>query len=185
MPASGRTIPRFGGLLEGRNFVAEDTMTSDSDTQTAVNGEAGPNDENQEPRLVTHLRRPGGARGDGENENVVILDVSGEVDLATLPTFKQAILAALDQSQNKRVILNMTGVGYMDSSGFGTLLSANKGLRASGRAISLVGCNPVITRMIFITRLNTLFDLYDSEDEAHAATEATAPTGDEVPAPAL
>lgn len=138
-------------------------------------------DKDREPRLVTHLRRPAATRGDGEDNAVVVLDVSGEIDLATVPAFKQAILAALDQSENKRVILNMARVSYMDSSGFGTLLSANKGLRASGGALLLVGCNPMITRMMFITRLNTLFDLYDSEDDALAA----APVADEMPASTL
>lgn len=150
--------------------MQDGTTINDGDTRTAADDDAAAqSDEDQEPRLVTRLRRPVASTG------VVLLDVIGEIDLATVPAFKQAILAALDQSENKRLILIMTGVSYMDSSGFGTLLSANKGLRASGGALSLVGCNQVITRMIFITRLNTLFDLYDSEDKALAAAVATMP----------
>ena len=60
----------------------------------------------------------------------------------------------------------MNDVTYMDSSGFGTLLSATKRLRPRGGSIHLVGCNDVIARMLHITRLNTIFGLHASEEEA-------------------
>ncbi len=168
-------MPRLRLCLLGKKNFVEDGATTNDDNMRQTNEE--PNEEKS--RLVTHLRPA--ASSDG----VMVLDVSGEIDLATLPAFKQALLNALDQSENGRVILNMTGVGYMDSSGFGTLLSANKGLRASGGTLSLVGCNPNITRMIFITRLNTLFSLYDTENDALAAvTPVVADAASEMPAPA-
>ena len=153
------------------------TTTNDEDDNTP---RANEEPDDAQSRLVTHLRRA--AKG-GDGGGMTVLDVSGEIDLATLPAFKQALLDALDSSESNRVILNMTGVGYMDSSGFGTLLSANKGLRVSGGVLTLVGCNPVITRMIYITRLNTLFPLHDTEDEALAAL-AVAEAADNAPASA-
>ena len=54
----------------------------------------------------------------------------------------------------------------MDSSGFGTLLSATRRLKPRNGSLRLVACNDAISRMLQITRLNTIFDVYETEEEA-------------------
>lgn len=116
----------------------------------------------QQPRLWTQLRRIAG--------NTPVLDVRGEVDLATAPALKEAITEAMVGSHH--VIINMAEVNYMDSSGFGTLLSATKLLRPLGGSVHLVACNPNIERMLQITRLSTLFGSHASEEDAARAIAA-------------
>lgn len=111
--------------------------------------------EDQEQRLETSLRR---------HDDVSVVDVRGEIDLATVPQFKEAVSAAAEQSSH--VVINLADVTYMDSSGFGTLLSANRRLRPEGGSLYLVGCNEIIQRMLSITRLNTIFSVHESEDDA-------------------
>lgn len=103
-----------------------------------------------------------------ETEGVPVIDVSGEVDIYTTPQFKEAVNEALQQG-HLHIIINLTDVAYMDSSGFGTLLSATKRLRPQNGGIYLVGCNEAVSRMLEITRLNTIFTVVDSEDAAIAA----------------
>ena len=120
-------------------------------------------------------------------ENVPILDVAGEIDIYTTPQFKEAVSVAIDEGHSA-IIINMTKVTYMDSSGFGTLLSATKRLRPVSGGLHLSGCNDAITRMLQITRLNTIFGVHATEDEALAAVlsseESTAAPNSPLPAPA-
>jgi anti-sigma B factor antagonist len=102
-----------------------------------------------------------------ERDGLRILDVAGEIDVYTAPRFKEAVNGIIGSGQN-HLIINMEKVSYMDSSGFGTLLSATKRLRPEGGTVNLVKCNSPITRMLRITRLNTIFGTYDSEEDALA-----------------
>ena len=104
-------------------------------------------------------------------DGIPVLDVIGEIDIYTTPQFKEAVSAAIDENK-PAIIINMTQVTYMDSSGFGTLLSATKRLRPLDGALYLSGCNDSIQRMLQITRLNTIFGVYATEDEALAAAKA-------------
>jgi len=113
-------------------------------------------------RIETNLRHLDG---------VPVLDVVGEIDIYTTPQFKEAVSAAIDENK-PAIIINMAQVTYMDSSGFGTLLSATKRLRPLDGALYLTGCNDSIQRMLQITRLNTIFGVYTTEDEALAAAKS-------------
>ncbi len=113
-------------------------------------------------RLETETREVSGTK---------ILDVEGEIDVYTAPQFKEAVNKVIADGQ-KHLIINMAGITYMDSSGFGTLLSATKKLRPQGGTVNLVQCNRAIDRILKITRLNTVFATYDSVDEAISACEA-------------
>lgn len=108
-------------------------------------------------------------------DGVPVLDVVGEIDIYTTPQFKEAVSAAIDENK-PAIIINMTQVTYMDSSGFGTLLSATKRLRPLDGALYLTGCNDSIQRMLQITRLNTIFGVYATEDEALAAAKSAPST---------
>lgn len=100
-----------------------------------------------------------------EREGLKILDAAGEIDIFTAPRFKSAVYDVISRGQ-KQLIINMEQVAYMDSSGFGALLSATKQLRPEGGKVNLVKCNRSISRMLRITRLDTIFGVYSSEEEA-------------------
>jgi anti-sigma B factor antagonist len=101
-------------------------------------------------------------------QEIPIVDVSGEIDVYTVPKFKEH-LSKLIEEGHTNLLVNLKDVGYMDSSGFGALLGATKRLRPEGGTLALVGCNQVITRMLNITRLNTIFKMYDTEQDALSA----------------
>ena len=100
-----------------------------------------------------------------EVSQVPVVRVVGEIDVYTAPDFKSAINKVIDSGATK-IVIDLTDVSYMDSSGFGTLLGATKRIRPKGGAISLIGCSEAIERMLKITRLDTIFGMYPTVDEA-------------------
>ena len=98
-------------------------------------------------------------------QGIPVVDVDGEIDVYTVPKFKDH-LSKLIEEGHTHLLINLAKVQYMDSSGFGALLGATKRLRPEGGTLGLVGSNQVITRMLKITRLNTIFDMFESEGEA-------------------
>lgn len=115
-----------------------------------------------EIRLETQIRA---------ESHLAFIDVSGEIDLYTAPQFKRALADTIDDG-HRHIVVNLKQVSYMDSSGFGTLLGATKRVRPEGGSVNLVGCNDAIHRMLRITRLNTVFGIFDDEDSAVRALNA-------------
>lgn len=107
-------------------------------------------------RLETEVKESGGIK---------VLNLAGEVDVYTAPRFKEAVNAIIDSGQ-RHLVVNMERVTYMDSSGFGTLLSATKRLKPVGGTVNLVKCSGSIDRILRITRLDAVFRIHGSVDEA-------------------
>lgn len=105
-----------------------------------------------------------------EVQGIPVVHVVGEVDVYTAPGMKAAINEVVAGGA-KNVILDLHEVEYMDSSGFGVLLGITKRLRPQGGGISLVGCSRAIRRLLTITRLESIFAMYDTVDEAVAAVK--------------
>lgn len=105
-------------------------------------------------------------------QSIPVLDIVGEIDIYTTPQFREAVTAAIDEG-GPAIVINMTKVSYMDSSGFGTLLSATKKLRPMNGMLFLCNCNEAITRMLQITRLDTIFGVCDTEEAAVAGAKAS------------
>lgn len=102
--------------------------------------------------------------------DVPVVRVAGEVDVYTAPELNDAINEAIE-SGARDVVVDLAGVDYMDSSGFGTLLGAAKRVKPKGGSISLVGCGEAIRRMLKVTRLDTTFETFPSVDEAVQAVK--------------
>src|SRR5256885_16178598 len=90
-----------------------------------------------------------------ERDGIPVLDLEGDVDVQTAPVFRQAV-SDLMADGRRCILINMANVGFMDSSGFGTLLGAMKRLRPVGGSIHLIACNHSIRRMLPITRLEAV-----------------------------
>ena len=102
--------------------------------------------------------------------DVQLIKVTGEIDVYTAPEFKSAVNKAIDAG-SLNLVIDLTNVSYMDSSGFGILLGATKKVRPKGGTINLLGCSEAITRMLKITRLDTIFGMHGSMEDALAATK--------------
>jgi len=72
-------------------------------------------------------------------------------------------------SSSKHIVLNLSGVTYIDSGGLGTLVGVYSSARAAGADIKLTGLGQRIRDVLQITKLVTVFEAYDSEQQAVAA----------------
>jgi anti-sigma B factor antagonist len=69
----------------------------------------------------------------------------------------------------KKIVLNLSGVNYIDSSGLGTLVGAYSSARSAGADIKLCGLGQRLRDVLQITKLVTVFEVYDNEAQAVAA----------------
>src|SRR5271165_6398606 len=77
-------------------------------------------------------------------------------------------------SSTRQVVLNLSGVSYIDSGGLGTLVGVYSSARAAGADIKLTGLGQRLRDVLQITKLVTVFEVYDSEQEAIATFQRGA-----------
>ena len=102
----------------------------------------------------------------GEGRTVV--EVSGEIDVYTAPKLREALLN-LVESGNHRLIVDMEGVEFLDSTGLGVLVGGLKRVRAHDGSLDLVCTQERILKIFRITGLTKVFGIHDTVDEAIAA----------------
>jgi anti-sigma B factor antagonist len=104
---------------------------------------------------------PPRTRGDS-----VIADVQGEIDLHNSPELRTALIGMLDNSKAKKLVLNLGQVPYMDSSAIAVLVELLQKMRRTGGRVVLTSLQPRVKGLLEIARLDTLFNLVASEDDA-------------------
>ena len=72
-------------------------------------------------------------------------------------------------TESPRMVLNLSGVTYIDSGGLGTLVGVYSSVRAAGADIKLTGLGPRLHDVLQITKLATVFQVFNSEQEALTA----------------
>ncbi|MDQ3439356.1 MAG: anti-sigma factor antagonist [Planctomycetota bacterium] len=109
------------------------------------------------PELVQGTRRQGEA---------VLASLVGEIDLHNSPQVRASLLETLQREQPKRLILNLAGVPYMDSSAIAVLVESLQKIRKIGGKIYLTNLQPRVKGLLEIARLDAIFVLTGSEEEA-------------------
>jgi len=100
-----------------------------------------------------------------ENNNIVILDINGEIDLYNAPDIKDTIKELIDE-EKRQIIINLEKVSYIDSSGIGVLISSLSNLKKVGGALKIINVYASVKKVFELTKLTSFFDIFDSEDEA-------------------
>lgn len=90
-----------------------------------------------------------------------LITVSGEVDLATSPDLDVAIIAAID-SGTSSVVIDLTDVSFMDSSGLGVIVRALKRCREAENDLDLVITNERVLKVFGITGLDQVIPIHAS-----------------------
>ncbi len=102
-------------------------------------------------------------------KTVTILDVSGNIDMSNSPEVRKALLHEIRVPGVSRVVLNLSGVDYIDSSGVASLVEGLKASRDLGSRLVLFGLNDSAREVLKISRLLKLFEVYDDETQAMAS----------------
>jgi anti-sigma B factor antagonist len=101
-------------------------------------------------------------------DSTAIVDVSGDIDLASSPEVRRALLHEVRDNRRPRVVLNLSAVGYIDSSGVASLVEGLKASRDIGSRFILVGLSGPAREVLQLSRLVKVFEIYDTEGEALA-----------------
>lgn len=99
------------------------------------------------------------------DRGVFIISVEGQLIVANRQELKQKALEALESGESKFVI-DFTETGYIDSSGLGVLVSVSKKIREAGGELRLSGLNEDLRMLFELTKLDTLFKISESKEEA-------------------
>ena len=101
-----------------------------------------------------------------ERDGVPIVRVHGEIDLHTAPEFERALRAGMER-RTPALIVDLSDISYVDSSGLSALLAANKELSARNAALYVAAPpgRPGVRRVIEITRLDTVIRVRDTVED--------------------
>ena len=100
---------------------------------------------------------------DGSNS---VVYVTGEIDLYTSPKLREAILDLFGKRQQEKVVLNLSDVPYIDSSGIASLVEGLQAAKAKQARFVLVGLNEGPRHVLELTKLLNVFEIAPSEEEA-------------------
>ncbi|MFQ6672764.1 MAG: STAS domain-containing protein [Candidatus Tectimicrobiota bacterium] len=96
---------------------------------------------------------------------VVILSIAGDVDRNTSPEVRTTLLP-LFAEDSKAVVVDLSGVTYIDSSGIATLTEGLQVAQRSAIPFRLVGITPAVKNVFEMARLESLFAMYESRRAA-------------------
>lgn len=100
-----------------------------------------------------------------KTKKVKIIDIEGEVDVYTSMELKKELNNLIDAGE-KRMIVNLEKVVYMDSSGLGILVAVLKRIRSEKGNMKLIKLTPGIKKIFELTRLTKFFEIFDNEEAA-------------------
>ncbi len=101
-----------------------------------------------------------------ERDGVTILDLSGKITLGEATGKLRDTVRALVGEGKKKLVFNLSGLDYMDSAGLGELVGAYTTVANSGGSLGLLKVKGRALDLLQMTRLATLFQLFDDEDTA-------------------
>ena len=104
-----------------------------------------------------------------QQDNVTILEPSGRIVGPAVSELRQTILPDIEAAETPRILINFENVNMMDSAGLGALMEARAiASRKDGR-IGVINVGKHIKNLIVLSRIVSLFEHYDSEEEAISA----------------
>lgn len=111
---------------------------------------------NESPEIEVNLER---------RDDAIIVTPVGDIDLSRSPSLRHQITRA-QSDRPERLVIDLTQVPYMDSSGVATLVEAMQVSRRSGGKLVLCGLQEKVRSIFEIARLDTVFVIVESCDDA-------------------
>ena len=106
-------------------------------------------------------------------DGVVCITVEGRLDAATVPTLEQALQRLLTEGQG-RLVMNLSGVNYISSSGLRVLLTARRQARSRGGDMFLCHLHPRVREIFEMVGFLSVFGIYAECEQAASAFSQSA-----------
>src|SRR5689334_11549047 len=101
-----------------------------------------------------------------EREGIVILECKGRITVGPEATALRDKIAELNTAGNRNVVLNLSNVDYIDSTGLGAMVICVTSLRKNGGNMKLVNLNRRNIELLVMTKLATVFEILGDEQDA-------------------
>ena len=98
-------------------------------------------------------------------DGILIVDCSGRIVFGEESSLLRDTIKKV-LPENKKIVLNLSGTNYIDSGGLGTLVSLYTSAKNAGSSIKLANLTQRVGDLLQVTKLLTVFDVYDSEQKA-------------------
>jgi anti-anti-sigma factor len=105
------------------------------------------------------------------DERTSVVSVRGEIHVSTAPEFSRLLTESIGSGRTS-MVLDLTDVGFIDSTGLSVLLNALRRVTRAGGRMALVCTNPTVLRLFEITRLDSTFDIHAELPPALALVQA-------------
>jgi anti-sigma B factor antagonist len=109
--------------------------------------------------------------------DVTIVDLDGRIALGEESAKVRELIMSLLSEGHTKILLNMAGVDYIDSSGLGALVSSVSSVRRAGGEMKLASLSHKVDDLMEVTRLYTVFDITDDEEAALQSFNKSAAAG--------
>jgi anti-sigma B factor antagonist len=106
--------------------------------------------------------------------DVVVLDLKGKITLGEGDELLKDKVNSLVNQGHKKIVLNLADVPYIDSAGLGEVVRTYTTVSRQGGSLKLLNLTKRITDLLSITKLLTVFETFDSENEAIRSFSASA-----------
>ena len=100
---------------------------------------------------------------------VTVIDVSGRITLGEGSALLRDLVRENLGKRRKKIVMNLAGIDYMDSSGLGELVSAYRLVKQQDGELKLMNLNKKVSDLLQITRLYAVFDIHNDERQAVAS----------------
>ena len=104
----------------------------------------------------------------GNLENALLCTYSGEITMEITRIFKQEVESALEKSVHKTLVLDLSAVNFMDSSGIGFLVACNTRMQTAGKILVLLSPSPQVRKTLNLVQLMTYFAVAETPEDAVA-----------------
>ena len=100
------------------------------------------------------------------NNGVIVLDLRGKITLGEGDELLKDKVNSLVNQGHKKIVLNLADVPYIDSAGLGEIVRTYTTVSRQGGSLKLLNLTKRITDLLSITKLLTVFETFESENEA-------------------
>jgi anti-sigma B factor antagonist len=111
-----------------------------------------------------------------EVNGVSVVELDGRIVLGEESTSFREKLKSLIAEGKKKIVLNMADIEYIDSAGLGTLVAAHLSAKTQGASVRLCHLGNKFHEVLQMTRLLTIFDVYDTEAAAVSSFQSSLAT---------
>src|SRR4051812_11971242 len=105
---------------------------------------------------------------------VTVLDMSGKMRIGESGTVFCNTIRDLMEEDRKKILLNLQGITHIDSTGLGELIASYNTLDKKGGQVKLLHLTQRVRELMTLTKLLTVFDIYESETEALDSFQSNA-----------